>query len=118
MRIGYLLVFLLIGCACADVYEQTCVDVASSAGHTYERLFDGDAMVAVGMDGRTRHAQSYTVINGEVVWLTTTFSQGYGGIVTPILAVGVDAELDTIEFRLSLGDFDKRYDENRQNRSD
>ena len=106
--IGMIIVFIQ-GCAGAIVYEQNCIDIASSAGHTYQRMFKAEAMVAVGRSGDKFHAQAYCVQDGRVKWLTTTFGEHYGHGIVPILAVGVDPELDTIDFRLSLIDFDRKY---------
>lgn len=102
-------VVFLHGCAGARTYEQSCVDIASSAGHTYERMFGSDVLVAVGKAGGKLHAQAYCVEGGEIQWLTATFYHDHWDRVKPILAVGVDPELDSICSRLSLDDFDNRY---------
>ena len=106
--IGMIIVFLQ-GCAGAMVYEQNYIDIASSAGHTYQRMFKAEAMVAVGRSGDKPYAQAYCVQDGSIKWLKTTFAERYGHGIVPILAVGVDPELDTIDFRLPLRDFDRKY---------
>ena len=98
----------LQSCAAARIYELNCVDVASSAGHTYERMFGGKALVAVGKKDNKLHAQAYYVENDEMVWLTVTFSD-HGCRIKHILVVDAYSELREIYHKLSLEDFDKRY---------
>ena len=97
------------GCAGAMIYKQNCVDIASSAGHTYERMFNEPAMVATGYDGSTYHAQAYCIKDYEMVWLTTTYATHYGHGIVPILAVGVDSELDRIDGYYTITEFDEKY---------
>lgn len=100
------------GCAGAEVYKQNCVDIASSAGHTYERMFKDPAMVATGYDGSTYHAQAYCIKDDKMVWLTSTYAFDNGHYTretVAILAVGVDQELDTIDGYFTLEEFDKKY---------
>lgn len=99
----------LQGCAAARIYEQNCVDVASSAGHTYERMFGEKALVAVGKKDNKLHAQAYYVENGEMVWLTVTFYSDHWDRIKPILVVDAYSELREIYHKLPLEDFDKRY---------
>jgi hypothetical protein len=115
MRIGKKLVMVLCfvilqACASAQIYDQNCSDVASSAGHTYERMFGEDARVAVGPSGNILHAQAYIIKDGKIVWLTITYYHDYRYYnPTPILAVGVDSEIDVINDTYSLEDFDTKY---------
>ncbi len=125
--IGVVVAWLLIiatiflqGCMGAWVYRQNCVDKASSAGHTYERMFEEPAMVATGMSGSKFHAQAYCIKDDKMVWLTTTYATDFGmyghyghGAVL-VLAVGVDSELDTIDSYFTLEEFDEAYNSYRR----
>lgn len=108
--VAVLCLVMLQACAMAEIYNQNCSDVASSAGHTYERMFNEDARVAVGPSGNTLHAQAYVLKDGELVWLTVTYYHDYRYYnPTPILAIGVDSEIDVINDTYSLKDFDTKF---------
>lgn len=106
----FIIVLLLQGCAGAQIYQLNCVDISSSAAHTYQRMFQEDAYIAV---GRTKsgklHAQAYCLQDGDVKWITATHGQYYTNETISIIAVGVDRELYTIDLRLSLEEFDNKY---------
>lgn len=109
------LIIFVQGCALSEIYDQTCVDLASSAGHTYERIYKGKkAFVAVGKpvvrSGDTRHAQAYYIDdNGEKAWLIITFYTNKWKGIRSALVLDAPRELDTIEFSITLKEFDERY---------
>lgn len=109
-KVFIMVLILLYGCAGAEIYRQNCVDIASSAAHTYQRMFQEDAYVAV---GRTKsgelHSQAYCLQDGDVKWITATHGQYYTNKTISIIAVGVDRELDTIISHFSLEEFDNKY---------
>lgn len=103
-------ILVIMGCAGAEIYELNCVDIASAAGHSYERQFGEPAYVCVGdTDTGKYHAQAYAVEDGVRVWLTLTHGTDAMNLVILILAVGVDQELATIDFCVTLEEFDKMY---------
>lgn len=96
------------------MYQQSCVDIASSAGHTYERLFNKEAMVAVGYSGSSYHAQAFCAEDGMVRWLTVTFAKDYHYGCVAILVVDAPRELDRVETYMTLEEFDKLYNHYRR----
>lgn len=105
------LVIFVQSCALlSEIYDQNCVDLASSAGHTYERIYDGKkAFVAVGKSGSKGHAQAYFVDNGKKIWLAIIFYTNHWKGIRSGLVIDAPRELDTIAFSLSLREFDERY---------
>ena len=95
--IAILIWVVVNGCAALDYYQQTCVDRASSAAHTYEHHVRQPAVVCIGrvsVNSKGRHAQAMGIY-GE--WL---------GVIDNYLDTDAPKELGEVYWCEPVRDFD------------